>query len=179
MRKCLALDDRWTQQMRLKPEQKVLWRIAAFLAHSGDSWYGLFVLFLVWLLTKGDWHTKSALLAIGILSLALIVFAIKLIVRRKRPTGEWGDFYRQHDPHSFPSGHAARMFLLVVLAIGLGPWGFALGVCIWAPLVALARVWMGLHYLLDILVGILIGVAWGIVMLLLIPYLLHLFPFIF
>ncbi len=179
MKRYLAWDARMTQKLRLKPEQKVLWGFAAFLAHSGDSWYGLFILFIVWLLTKGEWHAKSAILAVGILSLALIVFAIKLIVRRKRPTGEWGEFYRQHDPHSFPSGHAARVFMLAVLAIGLGPWWFAVAVCLWAPLVALARVWMGLHYLLDMIVGVLIGIVWGFVMLVLAPNLIPLFPFIF
>ena len=85
--------------------------------------------------------------------------AIKFTVRRSRPEGEWGSIYRSTDPHSFPSGHAARAAMLAVLALGLGPVWFAVVLLIWAPLVALARVAMGLHYLLDALAGVLIGVV--------------------
>jgi undecaprenyl-diphosphatase len=98
----------------------------------------------------------------GIALTAAIVFIIKLLVRRQRPAGEWGEFYRKTDPHSFPSGHAARATLLAIIAIGSGsPW-FALTLCLWAPLVILARVAMGVHYLSDVLAGALLGVALGI-----------------
>ena len=74
--------------------------------------------------------------------------------------------YRRTDPHSFPSGHAARTILIGVLAIGLGPGWLAIILCIWAPLVALARVAMGLHYLSDVVAGALLGaIAGGIVLL--------------
>ena len=51
----------------------------------------------------------------GILILAALVLAIKFLVRRQRPEGEWGAIYRNTDPHSFPSGHAARAVLLAGL----------------------------------------------------------------
>jgi undecaprenyl-diphosphatase len=71
--------------------------------------------------------------------------------------------YRATDPHSFPSGHAARVVLIAVLAIGLGPGWLAVLLCIWAPLVALARVAMGLHYLSDILAGAGLGLVAGLI----------------
>ena len=46
----------------------------------------------------------------------------------------------------------------------LSPRGCLL-VAVWAPLVGLARVSMGVHYLSDILVGIAIGVVMGLVVL--------------
>jgi undecaprenyl-diphosphatase len=74
--------------------------------------------------------------------------------------------YRSTDPHSFPSGHAARAILIGVLAIGLGPGWLAILLGVWAPLVALARVAMGLHYLSDIVAGAVLGaIAGGIVLL--------------
>jgi undecaprenyl-diphosphatase len=72
--------------------------------------------------------------------------------------GEWGRIYRSTDPHSFPSGHAARAFLIATIATGLGPAGLAPALWIWAPLVSLARVAMGVHYLSDILAGALVGI---------------------
>jgi undecaprenyl-diphosphatase len=90
--------------------------------------------------------------------LAALVLAIKFSIKRKRPEGEWGRIYRFADPHSFPSGHAARAFLIATITTGLGPIGLAIALWIWAPLVALARVAMGVHYLSDIVAGALFGI---------------------
>jgi membrane-associated phospholipid phosphatase len=56
--------------------------------------------------------------------------------------------------------------LIAVLALGLGPGWLALIICIWAPLVALARVTMGVHYLSDIVAGFGLGGVAGIISLL-------------
>jgi undecaprenyl-diphosphatase len=87
---------------------------------------------------------------------------IKFTVRRRRPEGEWGGIYRKTDPHSFPSGHAARAIMLAVVAAGLGPAWFALLLMAWVPFVALSRVAMGLHYLSDVLAGVFLGVLTGL-----------------
>jgi len=102
-------------------------------------------------------------------SLAFVVFGIKLLIRRRRPEGEFGAIYRKTDPHSFPSGHAARAAMLATLAVGLGPPGFAVIMLIWAPLVCLARVMTGLHYVSDVLAGILLGILAGLLILALQP----------
>jgi undecaprenyl-diphosphatase len=175
----LALDRRTSDRFRLNPEQRGLWYLAAFFAHSGDSWWWLIALLAVWLTTSGFWHKVSALLAIGVLVLAILIFGIKWIFRRRRPKGDWGKIYRQTDPHSFPSGHAARSFALAVMALGWCPLWLGLLLIFWAPLVCIARVLMGVHYLSDVIVGALIGIIWGIIMLAATPLLLGLFPIIF
>jgi undecaprenyl-diphosphatase len=91
----------------------------------------------------------------------VVVVLLKFTIRRKRPEGEWGGIYRNTDPHSFPSGHAARTALFAVLGLILGPTWFGLVLLAWAPLVALARVAMGVHYLSDVLVGLAIGLVMG------------------
>ena len=53
--------------------------------------------------------------------LAVMVLLIKFRIRRQRPVGEWGRIYRNTDPHSFPSGHAARAFLIATIAAGKSP----------------------------------------------------------
>ncbi|MGD0707726.1 MAG: phosphatase PAP2 family protein [Anaerolineaceae bacterium] len=174
-----AADARLTERLRLQQGQSVLWRTATILAHSGDSWFWTIGLFIIWLLTRGDWHNRAALLAGGVVGLALFVFALKFTIRRRRPEGEWGAIYRNTDPHSFPSGHAARAALLAVMALGLGPAWFAIAVVIWAPLVCLARIWTGLHYFSDILGGIALGALAGGLMLTLQPFLMNVFPFLF
>jgi undecaprenyl-diphosphatase len=100
-----------------------------------------------------------SLAAIG--GLAIVVLGVKLLIRRRRPEGEWGAIYRSTDPHSFPSGHAARAFLLAVLAVAWGSAVLAGILIVWAPLVALSRVAMGLHYLSDVVGGALLGLIAG------------------
>jgi undecaprenyl-diphosphatase len=111
--------------------------------------------------------------------LALLVFAIKFLIRRPRPEGEWGAVYRNTDPHSFPSGHAARAALLALLVVALGPSWFTIVVLLWAPLVCLARVATGLHYLSDVFAGILFGLLAGWGLLVIQPLLMSFFPFLF
>lgn len=159
------IDLRYTNRLRLKPEQRGLWRLTSFLAHSGDSWFWLAGLILIWWLGDAGWRYRAAALALSMVALAALVLVIKFTVRRRRPPGEWGTIYRNADPHSFPSGHAARAVLLAVLACSLGPSWFALVVGLWAPLVSLARVSMGVHYLSDVLAGMLVGalIGWAMV----------------
>lgn len=173
------LDARYSAHLRLDQKEHTLRTIAVFFAHSGDSWFCLLGLLLVWLFAPAEWKNRAVLLAMGIVALAVVVMAIKFTVRRKRPSGEWGAIYRNTDPHSFPSGHAARVFLLAVMGLGLGPGWFGAGLLVWAPLVSLARVAMGVHYLLDIVVGMVIGVAAGIIGLVLAPAAMSITPFLF
>jgi membrane-associated phospholipid phosphatase len=164
-----ALDNKLTSVLRLDQDGKTLWRFAVFFAHSGDSWFWMIALAVAWLFSPPEWRYREMLMAIGIVCLALFVFGIKVLIRRRRPEGEFGAIYRKTDPHSFPSGHAARAAMLATLAVGLGPIGFAIIMVLWAPLVCLARVMTGLHYVSDVLAGILLGILSGMLILALQP----------
>jgi undecaprenyl-diphosphatase len=158
----LAIDARLTNQMRVAERSGRLRTMAALLAHSGDSWFWLLGLAVLWLVGNPYWKSRAISLGIGILLTAVIVMTTKFLVRRKRPEGNWGGIYRSTDPHSFPSGHAARAVMLAILAIALGPTWLAILLLIWAPLVCLARVAMGLHFISDVLAGIAFGVIMGV-----------------
>jgi undecaprenyl-diphosphatase len=162
IRQLLKLDARLSDRLRVAERPGRLRTLAAVLAHSGDSWFWLAGLILLWLLGSAYWRQRALALAVGIVVTAALVLMIKFLVRRQRPEGEWGAIYRNTDPHSFPSGHAARAIMLVAMAIGLGPAWFAVLLIIWAPLVSLARVAMGLHYLSDVLAGMALGLIMGL-----------------
>jgi membrane-associated phospholipid phosphatase len=155
--------------MRVLENNHKLKPIAAIFAHSGDSWFWLAGLILIAVYGDAFWKPWAITMIVSLLVLAVFVLALKFLIRRRRPEGEWGKIYRTTDPHSFPSGHAARAFLFAVLAIGLGPSWLAWIMIIWAPLVSMARVMMGVHYLSDVVAGVVIGIIFGIAILILIP----------
>jgi membrane-associated phospholipid phosphatase len=154
----LDLDARLSRQMRVAEKPGALRVISIFFAHSGDSWFWAIGLFAIWISGDSFWKQWAILQFASISFLAVMVLVIKFSIRRKRPEGDWGQIYRYTDPHSFPSGHAARAFLIATIATGLGPAWLAIALWIWAPLVALARVAMGVHYLSDIVAGALLGI---------------------
>jgi undecaprenyl-diphosphatase len=162
----LALDRRYSAKLRFAEKPGLLRRLAILFAHSGDSWYlGPALLLAAWLGGPATQLLVTRLLiAIGVL--VVIVFIIKRRVKRQRPEGEWGALYRRTDPHSFPSGHAGRMAMLAVLAFGLAPAWLGWLMLVWAPLVSLARVAMGVHYLSDVLAGAAIGIVVGLILVL-------------
>jgi undecaprenyl-diphosphatase len=161
MQRLLELDARLSARLRVAERPGKLRNLAAFLAHSGDSWFWLLGLLLVWLLGSPDWKHRALVMGVGIVITAVLVMLIKFTIRRQRPSGQWGKVYRNTDPHSFPSGHAVRAVMLAVVALGLGPLWFGALLALWVPLVCLARVSMGVHYLSDILAGALFGLVMG------------------
>jgi membrane-associated phospholipid phosphatase len=139
--------------------------LAVILAHSGDSWFLLLGAGILWLAGSAYWKYRAEVMAVGIIITALVVLAIKFLVRRSRPQGEWGQIYRRTDPHSFPSGHATRAMMLATLGLGLGPTWFGLVFLAWSPLVSMARVGLGIHYLSDVVAGLALGVLMGLLVL--------------
>ncbi len=161
LRTLLDLDRRWSTKLRIAEKPGTTRTLAILLAHSGDSWFWGAGLALIWWLGTNVWKWRAGLMVLAIAVTAVCVMVIKVAVRRRRPAGEWGKVYRSTDPHSFPSGHAARMMMLWALSIHIGPPWLALLLTAWAPLVALARVAMGVHYLSDVVGGGLLGLTIG------------------
>lgn len=163
-RSILEFDLRLSNRLRVAERPGLLRNIAVFFAHSGDSWFWGLALILLWVFTNAPFWKKWAVVLIGSISvLVVIVMSLKFLIRRRRPEGDWGGIYRNTDPHSFPSGHAARAFLIAVMATGLGPAWVGIVLWVWAPLVALARVAMGVHYASDIVAGMLVGILVAII----------------
>jgi undecaprenyl-diphosphatase len=158
-RSVLEVDARTSNRLRVAEQPGLLRSIAVFFAHSGDSWFWAMGLILLWAFTDdAHWKKWTVVLFGGVSALAVIVMSLKFIIRRRRPEGEWGGIYRNTDPHSFPSGHAARAFLIAVVATALGPAWAGILLWVWAPLVSLARVAMGVHYVSDVVAGAIVGI---------------------
>lgn len=167
----LKKDQDLTRRLQVAEQPGLRRALFIVLAHSGDSWFWLVGVGLLWWLGDADWQKRALVFGFSILVTAVAVLTVKFSVRRRRPEGKWGDVYRKTDPHSFPSGHAARAFMLVVMGFWLGPPWLGLTLLVWAPLVTLARVAMGVHYLSDVLAGALFGLLMGWLLVNVIPLL--------
>jgi undecaprenyl-diphosphatase len=138
------------------------------MAHVGDGqnvFGALGVIYLLsWLLDKPLLRQSVLTIALIVLVAMLVITLIKFGVRRQRPRPP-GEFVQlQYDKYSFPSGHAARLAALAVITAFLSPaLGWFLGGV--ALMVAVARVAVGIHYVSDIVAGLVIGglVSWGII----------------
>jgi undecaprenyl-diphosphatase len=167
-RNLLKIDSHWSSKLRIAERPGVLRTLAAVFAHSGDSWFCAIALAIVWWFGDQHWKAWALGLLAAIIVTAVLVMTLKLLFRRRRPEGNWGGIYRNTDPHSFPSGHAARAALMAALITAWGPAWLAPIALVWAPLVALARVAMGVHYLSDVIGGALMGLTVATITLILI-----------
>ncbi len=169
LKEFLEKDINLSKKLQIMETDHSLKPLAVVFAHSGDSWSWLVGLVVVFLTSSQEWKYRALVMTVSFIFLAVIVLFIKFTVKRRRPEGEWGKIYRATDPHSFPSGHAARAFLFAILALGLGPAWFGILLIIWAPLVTFSRVVTGVHYLSDVIAGAIIGIFAGLIVLLLLP----------
>jgi undecaprenyl-diphosphatase len=161
LERLLVLDHTLSARLTIR-RAGLLRLVAQAIAHTGDG--------AVWIAIGAglgliDQPGPALRIEITVFTLIAIVAALKIVVRRRRPTGERGKLYFEMDAHSFPSGHAARMAGLAVTLGALNP-ALAIGLAIWAALVSLARVALGIHYLLDVAVGAGLGIGAAIVILL-------------
>jgi undecaprenyl-diphosphatase len=125
---------------------------------KGAVWIAIAVI----LFTLGDGHTRFvAVMSVVSLLIAegTINFVLKPAFRRQRPY-ERPNFavllVKAPGPNSLPSAHAGSSIAAAIpLAVGLPPWGWLfLGL---ALLIGYSRVYVGVHYPADIVLGFIVG----------------------
>lgn len=141
-----------------------LMHLLAQIMERGDGW--LFGLFLASYRDEAHGHTRSAHIMRRVapvlwLASATVEFPLKSLFRRQRPYIQLAQATLVGAPpqrHSFPSGHAASAFAGAWLLSAHYPrwrlpfYGLAL-------LVAFCRIYLGVHYPSDVVVGGLTGVG--------------------
>lgn len=134
---------------------------------NGPTAITLYVVFAaLYLIWKRDWYWLTCLLVV-VPAGALLNVLMKYAFHRARPSYEHP--LLSLTSYSFPSGHAAgsMLFYGVVAAYLISkvrPWRsrVAIVLCAFAfvLLTALSRVYLGVHYLSDVLAGMAEAVAW-------------------
>ena len=173
--KLVRFDAAATKRLILAQNAKVGNAFAKLISMSCDSWYWLVGVLAVWVFGREPWRERAVLLGVTIVLLAGLVLGIKQLVRRRRPDGEWGQVYRALDPHSFPSGHAARALAIALMGFYFGLNWVAIVLIFWAAMVGWSRVALRLHYLVDVLVGWVVGVIAALLAMATSPWLISLY----
>lgn len=147
---------RWCTRLRYYQE---IIRISRLLSKTGDG--PLYVVLGAGLLLSGE-PTARLWLYSGILAFAVerpLYLIVKNGFKRNRPADALGDF-RSHvipsDRFSFPSGHTSAAFLMATLMSNFLPAATA-PAYLWASLVGMSRVFLGVHFPSDILMGMAMG----------------------
>ncbi|MBA7667289.1 Undecaprenyl-diphosphatase BcrC [subsurface metagenome] len=143
---------------------KVLDWIGIFLAEY--TLYVVGAVFLILLFWKRNWLMVISAVVSVILSRLVITEIIKNILYRPRPyvvleTAE-KLITENADFQSFPSGHAAIFF---AIAMAIYFFNKKLGIIFFvsAVLIGFARIFVGIHWPSDVLVGAVIGIISGII----------------
>jgi len=131
-----------------------------------NNWYIAYIILLGIVFKKGGLRGKIAVVLVILLIVATDQLGhkvIKEIFQRIRPCNALTDVITPlgcNGTYSFPSNHALNNFAAAMFFTRLFP-KFKWILFITASLIALSRVYLGLHYPSDIIGGAIIGSAFG------------------
>lgn len=144
-----------------KPGLDKLMMFISGLGNNGFIWITLATLFLLVGNRKKPWRTWGALLLLCLGANAFVCNGVlKPLVARIRPYDLLG--YEVLVPHlsdfSFPSGHTAASFAAATVIYAMNKkWGVA--AYIFAAVMGLSRLYLGVHFPTDVLAGAFFGWA--------------------
>lgn len=150
----------WVQQF-----QPLLVRLCRHLSRTADGLLYAVIPFLYWAAVPAEGLAFVLLVAKAFAIERPLYYCLKKTCKRRRPPAAIPGFssvITASDEFSFPSGHTCGAFLFTtLLCLAFGFWFAPLFV--WASMVGLSRVVLGVHFPTDTLVGAVMGIAIGLV----------------
>ena len=144
-------------------------RLLHVLTAPGTTWFRalVFVPVAVWLVRWQRWRTLAWVVP-AVLLIGPVDTGLKELVGRARPAFEGGGL--EYGSLSFPSGHSSGIATLVTVALVLawprlragGRRAAAVAGVALVLLVGLTRMWLGVHFLSDVLGGWALGLGWSL-----------------
>lgn len=136
--------------------------LAEFMTTVGGGYYATIIIpavvIIILLVLRRRW--SALYFAAAMVVSSVIVLIVKSAYSRPRPE----EIFNTLDAGSFPSGHTANAATLaIILALIIWRWwAWAAGI-LWIIAMALARTYLGQHWLSDTIGGMLIGVAVAVI----------------
>lgn len=133
-----------------------------------DFTFIFWFVFIVYLLIRKE-KKLALLMTAGIIAGAVLTFPIKYFFERARPYEQLESARlitpMEFDP-SFPSGHTEMSFLAATIASRFHP-EYGKYLYAFSIIVALSRIYVGVHFPIDTIGGVIIGILTGKLMLML------------
>ena len=146
----------WFNRLQCHSPLKKIFRI---ISHSGNGYLYL-TLALILLVQPSPNHLQFIQAALlGFLFELPSFICLKQILKRNRPFNVLSfcqSAVKPSDEFSMPSGHTAAAFVMACMIAFFFP-AFSLIAYIWATLIGVSRVFLGVHYPTDIVVGAILG----------------------
>ena len=145
------------------PALTFIMRLFSRIGDAGIGWIALGVLLLIFARTR-----RRGAVMLGALATEYVLcdLVIKKLVLRPRPylvIQQLVLLVAQESSTSFPSGHSASSFTCAYMLTRLfgkkGAWAY-----LPASLIAISRIYVGVHYPSDVVAGVLFGTLVGVVM---------------
>ena len=135
------------------PRSEPLGTTMEITTYFGDSRLMLGASLLLMAYGNQERHELGRLMASTAISTGLITWGMKKLIGRKRPLDD-------ADNPAFPSGHTSQAFASATLFGNRYP-KLRIPLYIGAGLVGLTRIYLGRHYLSDVIVGAAVGTITG------------------
>lgn len=150
--------------------------ILSIFTHLGDAGALFIVLTLLLLLHPKTRRAGFSAACALVFSLLFTNVLLKHLFARPRPWVSWeflSPLVAERDPNSFPSGHTSAAFAFALAFVRTWPRDWAhskavkVSVVVLATLMALSRLYVGVHYPTDVLGGFVVGdlaglAGWGL-----------------
>ena len=108
-------------------------------------------------------NKEPYIIGLSLMSSSVVALGLKYTVNRSRPFATYSDITQkdQHiGPFSFPSGHTTNAFALATsVSLCYPKWYVIAPAYLYACTVGFSRMWLGVHYPSDVLIGAIIGTA--------------------
>lgn len=133
--------------------------ISRAISKSGDGWIYLIVGILSILFPDQDNLIFITLLCAFVIE-RVLYYLLKNTLKRKRPFNiiNIKNHVVPSDSFSFPSGHTSSAFLFATLMSHFYPL-LTIPFILWATGIGFSRIILGVHFLTDILIGMIIGIC--------------------
>ena len=150
------------QECVRNPVLDVIMKAVTFLGDKGWFWILLSVVLLA---IPASRRTGLSCCVSCIFDVLLVNVLIKNIVARVRPYEIFEELtyiVKMPDDYSFPSGHSAISFAVAVVLFIRMPKKVGIPALVLASLIAVSRLYVGVHYPSDVICGIVIGIGCAI-----------------